>query len=101
MKSLLPVLAFIFMIGFTLASGAHSVTGLLKSGDTLSIVVHGEPDTNINIRKAVITDGKIDLPRLGRVPAEGLTLQEFYRIVEGQYSKLLKDPQITVSLRIF
>ena len=69
---------------------------LLKSGDTLGVLVWQKAE--LSSRNLVITDGKINLPLLGPVQAEGLTPSEFRQIIQGRLANYVADPNVTVVL---
>lgn len=63
-------------------------------GDKLSIVFYGDP----SIDRAVVVrpDGKISFPRVGDIPAAGLTPQELGSAITELYAEYLKLPEATV-----
>ena len=67
---------------------------LLKSGDTVSVYVWRNPD--LTRGRIVIVDGKVDLPLLGKVQAEGLSVLEFRQLVQGRLNKYISEPNVTV-----
>ena len=74
----------------------------LESGDVLFISVVSETeDVRLEVRRVVITDGKVDLPILGKVQAEGLSIKEFLEILKGRYAKRLTSPKVSVGWRLF
>lgn len=70
----------------------------LGVGDRISVSVAGssEFDTNTRIRE----DGAIGYPYLGTVEVAGLTLEEAEKRIERELlqAKLLRDPQVTVTV---
>jgi polysaccharide export outer membrane protein len=111
-----------------LAAGlsAQSANDLIKAGDRLKITAV-EPGTHffgdsrayifdripgtsvlpfpvlkeifaINTTTVVRADGKITLPLLDNVPADGLTVAELRQIIAGRVSKYLNKPDVTVTV---
>ena len=97
------LLVFFCVVAFALplaAQGTRSwVKFRLQNGNTVSVVLKDEPA--LTTRKAVVMDGKIELARLGKVPADGLTIREFSQIVTGRYSEIVKNPKITINIHFF
>ena len=52
----------------------------------------------VNATTVVRNDGKITLPLLGNVPADGLTPAELRQILEGRLQKYVSMPHVTVEL---
>jgi protein involved in polysaccharide export with SLBB domain len=69
---------------------------LLKSGDVLSVFVW--PYRDLNRWRVAIVDGKVNLPLVGKVQAEGLTIEEFRCVVQGRLRKQISKPQPNVSV---
>jgi protein involved in polysaccharide export with SLBB domain len=69
----------------------------LGSGDKLSVNVFGESDLSGEF--LVGDDGRVDMPLIGAVPAQGQTVTEFQNAIVGRYSNgYLKDPKVSVSV---
>ena len=69
----------------------------LGSGDKLSVNVFGEADLSGEF--LVGDDGRVDMPLIGAVPAQGQTVTEFQNAIVGRYSNgYLKDPKVSVSV---
>ena len=69
----------------------------LGANDTITIqCLNAEEFTNAPIR--VDTDGRITLPRLGRVQASGLTVQQLERDLTSRLRTYLLEPQVVVRL---
>lgn len=66
-------------------------------GDELDIRLFYTPDLNQSV--AVRRDGKISLPLLGDMVAEGQTPSELSRTIEAGYAQRFKRPQTVVSVR--
>lgn len=111
LRTILAVATAIWLAGCTATtapplSSAPVVTGgdyRLVPGDKLRIVVYGERD--LSGQFVVGSDGAINMPLIGAVPAAGMSpiqLQE--KLVAGYAQGYLRDPQIVVdvtSLRPF
>lgn len=79
----------------------------IAKGDTLSIIVFGEPDyfptlsvTSVNPYTSRLVDEKgiIFFPFVGEVQAEGLTISEIRNIITERLEKYINDPQVDVSI---
>lgn len=69
----------------------------LGSGDKVSVNVFGENDLSGEF--LVGDDGRVDMPLIGAVPAQGQTVTEFQNAIVGRYSNgYLKDPKVSVSV---
>jgi polysaccharide biosynthesis/export protein len=70
---------------------------VIGSQDQLKITVFDEPDLSTNYR--VDTDGMITFPLIGRVPARGLTLNEFQdRLIARLSAGYIRNPQVRVEI---
>ena len=70
---------------------------VIGSQDQLKITVFDEPDLSTNYR--VDTDGMITFPLIGRVPASGLTLNEFQdRLIARLAAGYIRNPQVRVEI---
>jgi len=71
----------------------------LEVEDKISInfPFHPQFSTTVFVR----TDGKITVPLFGDVPAESKTPEELAAYLNKEYSKIIKDPCITVTLEEF
>lgn len=69
----------------------------IRKGDKLSVKFLYQPelsDAAISVRP----DGKISLPMVAEVRAEGLTVAELKTTLEKAYREILLDPEITVNV---
>jgi protein involved in polysaccharide export with SLBB domain len=71
----------------------------LQIKDQIDIEFAFHPEMNRTVR--VRPDGKISIPRKDDVKVAGLTADETRNILKKVYSDLLKDPDITVTVRDF
>ena len=70
---------------------------IIGSQDQLKITVFDEPDLSTNYR--VDSDGMITFPLIGRVPASGMTLNEFQdRLIARLAAGYIRNPQVRVEI---
>ena len=82
---------------------------ILSIGDKINMSIWGHDDLSIGSVNSVYTsneatgkwlvlddEGKVNLPKIGRVKLSGLTVKESNYFLEQQYGKLLRDPIINV-----
>ena len=69
----------------------------VQPGDTLSVkfYYHTDHDTDVVVRP----DGSIALPLVGDVPAGGVTPQKLAEDLERRYSRNLRDPRVSVTIK--
>jgi len=85
------------------------VEPVLTAGDKITISVWGHRELSIGSVNSIYTsgeetgkwlildiDGKVNLPKIGRVKVGGLTTKEANYFLEQQYSTILKDPIINI-----
>jgi polysaccharide export outer membrane protein len=72
---------------------------ILGPGDTIDIAVYGEPDLSRAV--TIKPDGAVSLPLLGEVKAAGKTTSQFAADLARLYTKYLKQPLISVTVREF
>ncbi|NLY88285.1 MAG: polysaccharide export protein [Firmicutes bacterium] len=74
------------------AAGYH-----LGPEDVISVEVWGHPD--LQLREAtVLPDGSIFVPLVGKVDVAGKTVEEVTRMLEADFSQLLVDPRVIVTV---
>ena len=66
----------------------------LAKEDVVEVSVWKEPDLSRTV--PVRPDGKITLPLVGDLPAEGLTPAQLEKSVQDKLSPLVRDPRVTV-----
>lgn len=82
------------------ATQAHrSPPYVMHSGDDLDIVFAYNPE--LNQHAPVRPDGRISMPLLGELQAEGLTVQQFTEQLDAAYASQLKRTSISVQIRAF
>ena len=74
----------------------NQVKYTLGTGDVLDIRVYKSPEFNSNV--TVLSDGTINLIRLGSLHLEGLTINQAKKLIEKEYKKVLKLPIISLNL---
>jgi polysaccharide export outer membrane protein len=72
----------------------HITEFRLSREDVVEVSVWKEPDLSRTV--PIRPDGKITLPLLGDVKAEGLTPRELEATVQKQLASLVRDPRVTV-----
>ncbi len=70
---------------------------VIGEGDGLDISVWGVKDLNISVK--VRPDGKITIPGLGDVSANGFTPKELQTSLASRLKDLVKNPIVTVTVR--
>ncbi len=96
---------FAFLLSSLLVSAAAHVTAapapadlyVLGPGDTIEIVVFGEPDLSRTV--TIKPDGTISLPLIGEVKAAGKTTAQLVAELTNLYKKYLKSPSVSVVVR--
>lgn len=72
---------------------------ILGPGDTIDIIVYGEPDLSRTV--TIKPDGAVSLPLLGEVKAAGKTTTQLAADLTRLFGKYLKTPSISVTVREF
>ncbi|OLP15704.1 sugar ABC transporter substrate-binding protein [Leptolyngbya sp. 'hensonii'] len=68
----------------------------LGPGDAIRIDIFNVPE--YSGQNQVLTDGTLNLPLVGRVPVQGLTLEQASADLATRYTRFLKRPVITLTL---
>jgi polysaccharide export outer membrane protein len=84
---------------FLTVPGTTGVPYRLQPKDTVDIEFAFHPEMNRTVR--VRPDGKIGIPRKNDVAVAGRTADEVKKDLTSVYSDLLRDPEITVTVREF
>ncbi|MDR7531953.1 MAG: SLBB domain-containing protein [Armatimonadota bacterium] len=93
------VLLVLFLtIGVTPAAWAQA-TYVLGPGDTIEIVVFGEAELSRTV--AIKPDGTVALPLVGEVKAAGKTTEQLATELTRLYTRYLRAPRISVTVRDF
>src|SRR3990172_4774655 len=99
-SSLMPVLAIV--TGLLLSTATANAQGItpdyvIGPEDVLQILVWDNKDLDQVL--FVLPDGKISVPLAGEIKAAGLTVAQLSETLAKHFSKAVKLPQVTVSLR--
>jgi polysaccharide biosynthesis/export protein len=74
-------------------------TYVLGPGDQIGIDIFDVPEFSGDAgRYTVLVDGSINLPWVGRVQVQGLTLEQAAGVLTQAYAPFIRDPLITVNL---
>lgn len=93
-------LALGLLLGILLPAAAPAATDTvhqLGPRDLIEIRVYQQRDLSQEIR--IDDDGTVTLPLVGRVPAGGITVEAFARILTERYKEYLHNPEITVFVK--
>ncbi len=93
MKTRLVAASLLILI-LGLAGFARADEYVIGKGDTLSIRVWGEDYLNVDVK--VRPDGKISMPGVDNLTAEGLTPVQLQRRLAARLKNLVNDPMVTV-----
>jgi len=88
------------LLGFAIPAAAPAATGLvhqLGPRDLIQIKVFQQPELTQEVR--VDDDGTVSLPLIGRVPASGLTVEAFAKVLTVRYREYLLNPEIMVFVK--
>jgi polysaccharide export outer membrane protein len=84
------LVAHMIGLGFIAQAQDYVRTIPIKSGDVLFMRVWGHP--NLDTRIEVMPDGRITLPVVGEVHADGLNLEQLKERCEVAYASYLRTP---------
>src|SRR5215468_12194952 len=92
-----------FLLFFTLAATAFG-QATLRTGDPVELKIGGVPaeeQAQVNNIYTVDSSGAINLPYIGKVPAEGLTPSQLARNIEDHYrsNNVYTNPNITIVMQ--
>jgi polysaccharide export outer membrane protein len=71
----------------------------LKNGDTLDLTFVYVPEFNQTV--TIQPDGFVTLRAAGDVRAGGLTIPELKKAVEGKYTGVMKQPDVSIEVKDF
>lgn len=72
---------------------------ILGRSDEIGIRIYGVPDDFFGVKTFIIpVDGRLNLPWIGQVALDGLTLEEAQAKIANSYGPFIKNPQVTVYL---
>jgi polysaccharide export outer membrane protein len=87
-----------------LAYSAMATDYTLRPGDQLSIVVAQQEDMSTSVANSSVTpyqvrpDGKVSVPLVGEVAADGMTVGQFTDTLRQGLAKYIIDPDVTVNI---
>jgi polysaccharide export outer membrane protein len=93
----LVLLLTLLNVAFVLASAQPASDYRIRKGDKLNIKFLYQPELS-EAALVVRPDGKISLPMIEELKAEGLTARELKTALEKAYREILLDPEITVNV---
>ena len=81
-------------------TGAANGDYVLKTGDTIELIVYREPD--LNIRSKIGKDGMVQIPVLGEIKIGGLTVRSATAFIRGKFNAdYLVEPQIYLNIAAY
>ncbi|MGF1494716.1 MAG: polysaccharide biosynthesis/export family protein [Microcoleaceae cyanobacterium] len=85
--------------GFPDVGSGNSDAYVLGAGDRLQIDIFNVPEySGPNGQHQISTDGLLNLPLVGGVPVQGLTLNQAKQAIETQFAEYLQRPMVTLTL---
>jgi len=70
----------------------------LGAGDVVRVDIFQTPEITVEPRYTVLVDGSLNLPWVGTVSVQGLTLSQAAAAISARYREFIRNPQVTVSL---
>jgi len=97
-KSTSVFLLIVFIHSFVICNWSFAIAQeyILAPNDQLEIKVINHKD--FDTKQAIAPDGSISLPLIGRITAQGQTLDNFDKYLTAEFSKYVDKPQIVVYL---
>lgn len=80
-------------------TGARHPLYRLHKSDVVQVDFTFSPEFNQTL--TVLPDGFVDLKAVGDVTAEGLTISELRDAIRNAYSAILRDPEVSITLKEF
>lgn len=87
------------VIGNTQSSLMVDSTYVIKRGDVLEVNVMEHPEFSL-ASIMVMPDGYVQFPGLGSIPAAGMTINAFTKLMRSNVEKYVVNPLLTVFVRI-
>jgi len=82
------------------AAVIHDDSYRLGAGDKMKITVYGEQDLSGEF--LVSSNGRVQFPLLGEVPAVGLTAQDFSKTLTAELgAKYLRNPKVSIEIETY
>jgi polysaccharide biosynthesis/export protein len=91
--TMMALLLAIFMLPGLALAGDY----IIGEGDVLDVSVWGVKELNVSVK--VRPDGKITIPGLGDVKANGVSPQDLQKTLGQRLKELVKNPIVTVTVR--
>ncbi|MGI0489208.1 polysaccharide biosynthesis/export family protein [Pantanalinema rosaneae CENA516] len=70
----------------------------LGAGDIVRVDIFDTPELVLDPRYTVLLDGSLNLPWIGSVSVQGLTLSQAADVISQRYGRFIRNPVITVNL---
>ncbi len=70
----------------------------LGAGDIVRLDLFDVPELTLEPRYNILFDGTVNLPWVGRLSLQGMTIDQASELVRSRYQKFVKTPVVTVSL---
>jgi polysaccharide export outer membrane protein len=108
LTSLMAVVAMTFLLGSTSCESPEAYTaippeamrapstGTLAAGDVIRVSYPGAPE--LNTVQKIMANGRVSLPTVGDVSAQGKTVATFQSQLTGLYQAHLQNPTVVVAL---
>ncbi len=96
MKKFVVYLIIASLLSPLIASLAYAYEYTLATNDLLEVKILNQKD--MDTKQTITPDGTIALPFLGRVQAQGKTLNEFQTYLTAEFAKYVDKPQLVVYL---
>lgn len=80
-------------------TGARHPLYRLHKSDIVQVEFTFSPEFNQTL--TVLPDGFVDLKAVGEIVVEGLTISEIRDVVRNAYAAILRDPEVSVTLKEF
>ncbi len=87
---------FLSLAGYGFTGSAMADDYIIGAGDVLQVSVWGSPE--FSVETPVRPDGKMTLPAVGEIVAEGLTPAQLSKKLEEAIKKFIKRPIVTLSV---
>jgi len=95
-RVVIALVLFMSVLGLSFTGSAMADDYIIGAGDVLQVSVWGSPE--FSVETPVRPDGKMTLPAVGDVVAEGMTPQQLSKKLEEVIKKFIKRPIVTLSV---
>lgn len=97
MKKIISIILIIILhLTFVIGNLSFASEYILAPNDQLEIKVINHKD--FDTKQSIAPDGSISLPLIGRIAAQGQTLDSFDKYLTTEFSKYVNKPQVVVYL---